>query len=473
MGIKANRRDIIWNYIGIFFSMGANFIMLPFMLHFLSSDSIGLWYVYQSLGGIAALFDFGFNPTFARNMAYCWSGAKELQQNNVKHLAGNEPNYQQMAALMKTSKIIYFIIAFVSFVLLAVVGSIYVAKISSGLNRHDVIISWATFVLAVFLNLYYGYYASFLRGIGAIEKYNQINVGARIAQIIISVFLMFVGFGIISVSVAYLLYALIIRVFSKRTFWNYREMKKELARYSSEVTRKHVGEMFNVVWHNAWRDGLVTVSRYVSNQAGTLIASAFLTLTETGVYSLIVQLITAILTIGGGIYSALQPEWQSAYVANDKETLRKDTGLVMTMHLYVAVLGVLVLVTVGPNLIGFFKPEMQLDRMMIIGLAFYLFMYNRTSYYASFISNMNMVPYAFAFIVSGMAGVLLAYIMIRFTNFGVWAIVIGQFIPQGLYNFWKWPKMILDYLEINLRDVVSIGTIEIRKKINGIFGKKI
>ena len=64
MGIKAKKKDIVWNYIGIFFSMGANFLILPFMLWFLDADSIGLWYVYLSIGGIAALFDFGFNPTF-------------------------------------------------------------------------------------------------------------------------------------------------------------------------------------------------------------------------------------------------------------------------------------------------------------------------------------------------------------------------------------------------------------------------
>jgi O-antigen/teichoic acid export membrane protein len=378
-----------------------------------------------------------------------------------------------MTVLIKTSKVIYFVIAFISFMLLATAGTLYVNKISMALDAQTVMMSWCTFVIAVFLNLYFGYYASFLRGIGAIEKYNKINIGARVTQIIISITFLFMGGGIISVSVAYLIYALIIRMFSKRVFWNYRGMKEKVSQYGNTVIFEHVKEMFFVVWHNAWRDGLVTVSRYISNQAGTIIASMFLSLAETGVYSLIVQLITAILTIGGGIYSALQPEWQSAYIADDKETLRKDTGLVMTMYMYVSLIGVFVLVTMGPSLVQIFKPEMYLDRTMIFGIAFYLYMYNRTSYYASFISNMNMVPYAFSFIASGMIGVVLAYVLIRYTSLGIWAIVIGQVVPQMVYNYWKWPQIVLDYLALHISDVVKIGTREIMAKYNGILGKRI
>jgi len=471
VGIKAKKKDIVWNYIGIFFSMGANFLILPFMLWFLDADSIGLWYVYLSIGGIAALFDFGFNPTFARNMAYCWSGAKELQQDNVEHTSETGPNYEQMSILIRTSRVIYFVLASIALLLLAVFGSAYILKVSASLNRSEVIISWVIYIMAVFLNLYYGYYASFLRGIGAIAAYNKINVGARILQIVIAAILMALRFGVIAVSLAYLIYALLIRVFSRQAFWGHGTIKSSISAHSGNITWLQVKSMFKTIWHNAWRDGLVTVSRYISNQMGTLIASMFLPLAETGVYSLIVQLITAILTIGGGIYSAIQPEWQSAYVIDDKDTLRKDTGIVMSMYLYISIAGVLVLLLFGPPVIAILKPEMRLDRLMIMGLVIYLFFYTRTSYYASFLSNMNTVPYAFAFIISGLAGVLLSYLMIRFTALGVWGIIIGQVIPQALYNYWKWPRVVLKRLDITSKDVVAIGTKEIIEKYKMILGR--
>lgn len=464
MGIKAKKRDIVWNYIGIFFSMGANFLILPFMLLFLNADKIGLWYVYLSIGGIAALFDFGFNPTFARNMAYCWSGAKELKQDNVEHISENGPNYEQMSILIRTSRVIYLVLASIALLLLAVFGSAYILKVSASLDRTEVIVSWAVYIMAVFLNLYYGYYASFLRGIGSIAAYNKINVGARIIQIVIAVVLMALRLGIIAVSLAYFVYALLIRVFSRQAFWGHGTIKKNVDVFAGHINLFQVKSMFKTIWHNAWRDGLVTISRYISNQMGTLIASMFLPLAETGVYSLIVQLITAILTIGGGIYSAIQPEWQSAYVVDDKDTLRKDTGIVMSMYLYISVVGILVLLLLGPPVIAMLKPEMKVNRLMILGLAFYLFFYTRTSYYASFLSNMNTVPYAFSFISSGLAGVMQSYLLIRFTPLGIWGIIIGQIIPQALYNYWKWPRTVLEKLEMSSKDVVLIGTKEICKK---------
>ena len=404
-------------------------------------------------------------------MAYCWSGAKELQQDNVEHTSETGPNYEQMSILVRTSRVIYFVLASIALRLLTMFGSAYILKVSASLNRSEVVISWAIYVMAVFLNLYYGYYASFLRGIGAIAAYNKINVGARVLQIVIAAILMALRLGVIAVSLAYLIYALLIRVFSRRAFWGHGTIKSNISAHSSKITWLQVRSMFKTIWHNAWRDGLVTVSRYISNQMGTLIASMFLPLAETGVYSLIVQLITAILTIGGGIYSAIQPEWQSAYVADDKDTLQKDTGIVMSMYLYISIAGVLVLLLFGPPVIAILKPEMQLDRLMIFGLAIYLFFYTRTSYYASFLSNMNTVPYAFAFIISGLAGLLLSYLMIRFTSMGVWGIIIGQIVPQALYNYWKWPRVVLGRLEISSKDVVTIGTKEIREKMKLFIGR--
>lgn len=71
MAVRLNNKDYIWSYIGVFFSVCSNIILLPFILHYLSSDMYGLWGVFQSLAAITTLFDFGFSTTFARNINYC------------------------------------------------------------------------------------------------------------------------------------------------------------------------------------------------------------------------------------------------------------------------------------------------------------------------------------------------------------------------------------------------------------------
>ena len=42
---------------------------------------------------------------------------------------------------------------------------------------------------------------------------------------------------------------------------------------------------FYTIWPNAWRDGMVSASDYLCTQVGTVICSLFMTLPETGIYS--------------------------------------------------------------------------------------------------------------------------------------------------------------------------------------------
>lgn len=76
MIINTNKSDIVWNYLGIITSLGSQVILLPILIKFLEPDVLGLWYIFVSIGSLVLLFDFGFNPTIARTVSYCWSGAK-------------------------------------------------------------------------------------------------------------------------------------------------------------------------------------------------------------------------------------------------------------------------------------------------------------------------------------------------------------------------------------------------------------
>ena len=100
MKIKLTKRDYIWSYVGEFFSVCSYIIMTPFALYYLEADMYGLWGVFQSVAGITTLFDFGFSTTFARNINYCWCGAKELKKTGVIFADSQEPNYKLMKCTM-------------------------------------------------------------------------------------------------------------------------------------------------------------------------------------------------------------------------------------------------------------------------------------------------------------------------------------------------------------------------------------
>lgn len=83
MQINTQKKDIIWNYLGIFFSLGSQVIWLPVLIHYLPPDILGLWYVFVSIGGMVELLDSGFTPTLSHCMTYAWSGAMDLKKQGV------------------------------------------------------------------------------------------------------------------------------------------------------------------------------------------------------------------------------------------------------------------------------------------------------------------------------------------------------------------------------------------------------
>lgn len=463
MLIKSSKNDIIWNYIGVVISMGSNLLLLPFMMRFLDGDHLGLWYVFLSIGGIVTLFDFGFNPTFARNIAYCWSGADELTKEGVVFSNNSEPNYRLLRKTITTCKIIYLIISLFALLFLLTAGSAFVYKISCSILDVEIVISWLVYVFAVFLNIYYGYYATFLRGVGAISDYNRINILTRLVQIAVSLILLFFGYGLIAVAVAYLFYGFILRWLSKRAFYYYKNLRSRLESIDEEISSAEIKNLFSVIWHNAWRDGLIFVAHYCASQAGTLIVSNYFSLKETGIYSISVQLIMAIVNIAAALYTAYQPAMQSAYATGNKKEAKRLMATAMVAFFWIFVVSVLVLLTVGIPILQIIKPDSHYDKLVIIGIAIYHFFYRRQSYYASFISNTNRIPYMFAYIITGVISIVLAVFLVRNCNWGLWGLIAGLFIPQALYNCWKWPNEVFFMLDTNIIEMFHIGNHEIRK----------
>lgn len=465
MQIESSKSDIIWNYVGIIMSMASNFLLLPFLIKYIDSELLGLWYVYLSIGGIVILFDFGFNPTIARNVAYCWSGARELNAEGVGQTEGTEPNFNLLKGVISTCKAIYLVISATALVVMLSIGTVYTHHVSKELPWKIVIISWLVYAFAVFLNLYYGYFATLLRGVGAVSTYNKINVLARLIQIVVSIGMLILGYGIIAVSLAYMLYGFLLRAFSKRAFYKYKGIGDHLKSISGKTSMDEIKRLFRIVWHNAWKDGLVAVANYCANQASTLIASMFLTLSETGIYSISVQLITAIATISAGLYTAYQPAMQSAYANNNRNESTRLMSLAMITYSFLFWTGTIALITFGIPILKWVKPENTYDIVVILGIAVYNFFYKRQSYYTSFISNTNHVPYVKSYVLSSIAGVVLSIVMVHFLKMRVWGLILGPFLPQLLYNVWKWPREVYKMLETNWKIFVAMGLNALKKKI--------
>lgn len=467
MKVQLNKKDIVWNYLGIIMNLGGNFLILPFLLYFLDDSRYGLWNVFVSLGGIVALFDFGFNTTFARNITFCWSGARSLSKESVEYSNNDEPDYYLMKKVLDTCKLIYFLISLVALLALVIFGTAYIYYIGNEVDGGDYIIAWLIYGIAIFLNLYYGYYDSFLRGVGAIAIVNKLKIFARFVQIALVAILMFMGFGIIGASVAYLAYGLFFRITAKKSFYRFHNIGNELKRIKYRPLKKDIKETFVVIWHNAWRDGLVSLANYLSNQVTVIIASFYLTLAETGAYSLAVQLAQAIVQISSALYTAYQPTLQSAYVTRNKEKIKDVMSAILISFVILSVLGFTALFIVGIPLIRMMKPSVVLEPALIVGVGVYQIILKGRNCYTSYLSSTNRLPYTKAFIVSGILCVTFSFVFEQFCGLGIWGLIFAQILSQAIFNAWYWPIFVHKELALTINELPKRGMREIRGFIRG------
>jgi O-antigen/teichoic acid export membrane protein len=459
MHIKASRKDIVWNYLGTIFSMSSSFLLLPFVMLKLTGDELGLWYIFLSINGLVMLFDFGFDPTFGRNIAYAWSGASKLKKTGADFSNGKSgPNYRLLNILITTSKKIYGLISAIAFLMVATVGTIYVFQVSRNISGNNHIIAWMIFSVSLFVNLYMGYFSALLRGVGAVAVINRSMIFSKLAQLVVSVVLLFCGFKLIAVSVGFLLNGFVYRYLCKYGFYQYKNIGKNLEKLEEKVTSKQVKEIFQIVSYNAFRDGIVSISNYLTTQSSSIIASLFLGLTQTGVYSISLQFANAVAGISSAMINAYQPTLQSAYVNRDRDLEIEIVSRGMSVLYFLMIVGTICVCLFVFPILSIIKPDTSFSVPVYGMLSLYIFLWQQQAVSAAYISNTNQVPYAWPFVVCSILGVLLTVVTLKFTDLGIWSLIICPGFIQLLFNNWYWLYSVMRRLETNLVHVLLLGS---------------
>jgi len=465
MRINATKQDRIWSLAGIILSMGANFLVLPVILLYLDDEAIGLYYIFTSIGAVTALFDFGFSPSIARSMAYAWSGAEKLVPDGASPQAKDAPNYVLMKRIIRTCKLIYLGLSCCALLLALTAGTIYISSITASLKGYVHYIAWLVYAAAIFFNLLYGYYTVYLRGVGAVADVNKAMVISRCIQIVSCSILLIMGTGLVGVAIAHLGYGLMFRLIAKNKFYRYKGIGEKIESVRLTKEQYTIKEILWAIWPNAWRDGLVTLSKYLLNQATTIVASLYLSLADTGVYSLCVQLTTAIATIAGAFLSAYLPSLQSAFINRDVEKQKSILSLVVCSYISFEIIGALGMMLVCIPVIHMLKPTYRISILLFLLVGFYQFILKFINCYSTYISTTNRLIYARSFIVSSIACVVLSVAFAGGLKLGVYGLVAAQILSQIAYCAWKWALFVHRELNISPYFMIRLGFAEMRNLV--------
>ena len=457
--ISVTKKDVIWNYVGTIVSMSSNFILLPLLLFFLTSEQIGLWYVFVAISGFSQLLEFGFTATLSRNILYCLSGAQRLAKVGLagSEDVGSEVNWHLFRSVLTASRIVYGVIGAVALLFASTAGSYYVFVVTDGFSIGRSLAAWIVFDVSIFLNLYYLSRLTFLRGIGDVAGENRAKTVARIVQLSLTAVLLFAGLQLLAAAIGFLAYGIMLRFLAGHYFKADKRVSQGLSTDNEPVSRREIIEVLKSVSFVASRDGVVSVAWYGATQATSLICSAFLGLAETATYSVMLQFATALYNLGSAYMRSCFPMFQSAYVAGDRQTQRETVERGISCYIWMYFGGAFVVVLCLPVL-TLFKADFICDRLLFVGLAIYLFLLNQHSLFCNIIVNMNEIPYFKAYIVTTGFGVVLSCVLCGVLGMGAWGLILGQALPQLAYNNWKWPSLVLKRLGMTYLGMLREGT---------------
>ena len=466
--IKTRKSDVIWNYLGTVISMLSGFILLPLLVHYLSDDELGLWYVYLALSNFALLFEFGFNPTFARNIVYVVSGARRLSAEGCDTASVEEGiDWHLLNTVIKASKVIYAVIAVVVTLLMVTVGSFYIVYVTPDVDASVVWGSWPLFCVAVFLNLYFLWSITVLHGYGDLAGEKKASVFAKVAQLAVSAVLLVAGFGLVGAAIGYLVNALVLRLVAIFMLTKHKEIEKGRRSDAEPVKMTAIKSIFLTIFHVAWRDGLVQLALYASTQAMSILSSLFLGLSETGTYSVLLQFANAVYNFASAYPKAFFPAMQSAFAEGDIERQRRyvSSGVVGYWALHIlCTIGVCI---VFLPLLPLFKPNVAVDYGLFVGMCVYLGLLQQHSMFCNYIISMNEIPYMWGYIVAAALGTGMVCLLCGVFGMGAWGIVLGQAISQLVYNNWKWPAYLCEKLGFSYWGCLREGVAEWSRKLFG------
>ena len=439
------KREIAWSYVGTAFMIGAGVILLPFILHKMPQETVGIWNIFQTITALVLLLDFGFRPTFARNISYIFSGVKSLQRNGVAHTTSEAAvDYSLLKGTLLAMKRFYRWMALAVFALLATAGTAYfyyILQKYSG-DRQDALIAWILLIAINCYNLYTFYYEALLTGKGYVKRAQQINMLGQAVYLALAIGLIYAGFGLTAIVASQLISTVIRRILTYRVFFT-----PELKANIESVEPQEPKEILSAISPNAIKIGLTQLGGFMVNKSAILIGSAFLTLEQVACYGITIQVMDILARCATVFYQSYLPKLAQCRAENDLNGLKRYYILCTGSLLAVYAVGSVAWIFLGNWALDLIQSQTHFvpTAMLMVMLLISTLEHNH-AVSAGFIMADNKIPFFIPSLVSGAATVVLLWVFLSPLHMGIWGLILAPGIAQLAYQNWKWPSVVIKEL---------------------------
>lgn len=463
--IEISKKDIFWGYFSQFFSIFSGIVTLPLILRMLSKEEIGLNYLLLTFGSLVSLFDFGFAPQFGRNISYIFGGAQSLKKEGIETVDNSTSiNYRLLATMIHTAQFVYRRIGLIVLFTMLTFGTWYVHNVTNGFQSvKGTLLIWIIFSFSAFFEIYYSYYTALLVGKGMIMESRKAIVYSRIVYVILAFIFLYFGFGLIGIVIANFISPFFNRIISYRFFFT-NELKCKIDCFT--ISNKEKTELFEIVWHNAKKIGLVFIGAYAINKFSLFLAGLYLPLSEIASYGLMIQLVGVINGVASTYFAISQSRFSSLRVNGNRLMILKEFAFSMNVYYLIFILGSVLLVFVSPFILTFIGSNAKLPSLLIMLMFLVIVLLEGNhSNFASFVTTKNNIPFVKSSLISGFTIVLGDYFSLIFTGSDILGLVLVQGLVQLAYSNWKWPHVVCKEYKVDFISFLGIGMKESLKRL--------
>lgn len=453
--MEIKKKDIIWNYVATLFKVASSVMLLPLILKVLPNEEVAIWTVFIALTSFASLLDFGYGPSFTRNVTYVFSGVKTLKRSGFETV--NQANcivdFSLLNGLIKSMKWFYSRMAIILFAVLLTIGTYYIYVITTNYtgDRKEIYFSWIILCLVSSYNLYFQYYDALLQGAGLITKSKQIFIVGQVVYLIMAIILLIFKFGLISIVCAQGFSSLISRWLLYKNFFS-DEMMQKLKAYPI----KDYKEIFSSISPNAIKIGLTTLGGFMVSKSAIIIGSLFLPLNDIASYGITLQFINLISSLSGLYLATYQPRIVQLRIDKNHNLIKQMYIKSQFVLLLTFLFGALFLFGRGDWFLSIVNSKTHLLPSGLLLFSFLIsFLETNHALAGNILLTGNEVPFFKSSLLAGILTLILLVLFLNYFKLGLFSLILAPGIAH-LYNNWKWPYEVVKQLRITRKDVLNL-----------------
>ena len=444
---------VFWSWIFNFLRLAYGIILLPLVLHKLTTADLGMYYVLLSLAALAPLVDFGFGETIGRFITYAMGGAREIQAQGLPKPGDSSiPNYTLLWDLLATTRFIYRCLTAAVLVIVGIYGT-YIVELRIHETSSVLItrLAWAVTLLGTMFEIYFNWWCVYLRSMNEVLAAARINVAVFVTRLVLAAGLLWAGAGLLSIPVAGVVSDGLMR-------WLARSRCLAFLENHPPPIKSEVTKVIRILWPNTWRFGVLLFSNYLTVNANTAICLGAYGLAANAKYGLSIQLMNIASTMASVWFTVKRPLLGQYLARHDldavRQTLWPRLWLQNLTFLFLAA-GVVMCGSAALHWIGGGKEILSTG--WLVWLMLYFLLYSHYVTWGTLLATANDLSYMWPTVATNVLSLILSLLLVHFTGLGLGALVLGPLLAGIVFNFWYWPAYAARQIGISLLRFLLFG----------------